>query len=194
MSTCNHQNDIQLTERLRSGDAAALTGIYQKYWEPLFMAAFNILKDKAACEDIIQEIFIKLWNKRSEIEISVSLKAYLYASTRYEVYRQIRSGAIRESIFDDLYERLHSPSFYGSLEHKELLAQISSIVDTLPEKCKEVYKLSREEHLSHKEIASLLNISTKTVENHLTKALRLLRTSLGEGVTFAIICFLVNKY
>ena len=171
--------DLQLLDKLKSGDEDALTLIYKKYWQLLFTSGYNILKDRQACEDIIQELFIRLWNNRHAIEITVSLKAYLYASMRYEVYRQIRTGAVRADIFDELPERLPASSAYGNIEYKELIAQVSTVVDTLPEKCREVYKLSREEYLSHKEIASRLNISTKTVENHLTKALRQLRTSLG---------------
>lgn len=91
----------------------------------------------------------------------------------------MRAGNVREDIFDHVHERMATPSEYGNIEHKELLSQINSIVDNLSTKCKEVYKLSREEQLSHKEIASQLDISTKTVENHLTKALRQLRISLG---------------
>lgn len=182
--------DLQLLEKLRSGDENALTGIYKKYWQPLFTSSYNILRDKQACEDIIQELFIRLWNNRQNIEITVSLKAYLYASMRYEVYRQIRTGAARAGIFDDLPERLQSPTTYGNIEYKELIAQVNSVVDSLPQKCKEVYKLSREEYLSHKEIAGRLNISTKTVENHLTKALRQLRTSLGT-LFLALISFLL---
>jgi RNA polymerase sigma-70 factor (ECF subfamily) len=74
---------------------------------------------------------------------------------------------------------LETPSEYGNIEYKELLSQINSIVDKLSAKCKVVYRMSREEQLSHKEIANQLDISTKTVENHLNKALRQLRTSLG---------------
>lgn len=171
--------DIELMARLQSGDEFALKLIYDKYWDKLFLSAFNMLQDQQACEDIIQDIFINLWNKRMQIEIRVSLKAYLFASTRYEVYRQVRLGNVRESIFDHVHERLETPSEYGNIEYKELLSQINSIVDKLSSKCKAVYKLSREEQLSHKEIANQLDISTKTVENHLNKALRQLRTSLG---------------
>lgn len=171
--------DIELMNRLRSGDDMALKLIYDKYWNQLFISAFNMLEDQQACEDVIQDIFINLWNKREQIEIRVSLKAYLFASTRYEVYRLVRQGTVRESIFDQVHERLETPSEYGNIEYKELLSQINSIVDNLSTKCKVVYKLSREEQLSHKEIADQLDISTKTVENHLNKALRQLRTSLG---------------
>lgn len=172
-------SDVQLIDRLKSGDDGALTAIYKKYWQQLYLSAYHILKDEQACEDIIQELFIKLWDNRSSVQISVSLKAYLYASIRYEVYRQVRNSMSTSDVFDTLFDRLQTPVDYENIEYKELIAQVSSAVNALPQKCREVYKLSREEYLSHKQIASRLNISTKTVENHLTKALKQLRISLG---------------
>jgi len=88
-------------------------------------------------------------------------------------------GVSTSDVFDALANSLQSPATHENLEYKELVSQVNSVVETLPEKCREVYKLSREEYLTHKQIASRLNISTKTVENHLTKALKHLRTSLG---------------
>jgi len=172
-------DDTELMDRLRAGDDLALKVIYKKYWSLLYNSAFNMLQDQQACEDIIQELFINLWNKREQIEIKASLKSYLFASVRYEVYRQVRHGSVREDIFENIQDRLQTPSEYGNIEHRELLSYINSIVNSLSEKCKVVYKLSREEQLSHKEIATKLDISTKTVENHLNKALRQLRISLG---------------
>ena len=186
-------NDIQLIDRLKQDDEVALSRIYEKYWQPLYLAAYHVIKDKQICEDIIQELFIKLWNKRQSIEITVSLKAYLYASIRYEVYRQIRTGNVRGDIYDNLIERLHTPACDDTIEYKELIDRVSIIVDKLPQKCREVYKLSREENLSHKQIASMLNISAKTVENHLTKALRLLRTSLSTEIIVLILHHIIRK-
>lgn len=186
------QDDRELLSSLRKGDESALNLIYAKYWQPLFTSAYNFLKDKEACEDIIQEIFIKIWNKRESIEYTVSLKAYLYASVRYEVYRQVRAGNVRESIFENIAANMQTLSDQHILEHKELLSKINSIVDQLPQKCKEVYQLSRVEQLSHKEIAEKLNISTKTVENHMTKALKVLRTSLGDVLTIGIISHFIK--
>ena len=185
--------DIALIDRLKQDDEFALSAIYKKYWQPLYVSAYHIIKDKQICEDVIQELFIKLWNNRHAIEITVSLKAYLYASIRYEVYRQIRTGAVRGEIYDDLIDRIYTPAVYGNIEHKELIAQIGSVISKLPEKCREVYKLSREENLSHKQIAAQLNISTKTVENHLTKALRQLRTSLSIEMVMLLLCYFINK-
>ena len=186
-------DDIQLIDLLKQDDEVALSRIYEKYWQPLYLAAYHVIKDKQICEDIIQELFIKLWNKRQSIEITISLKAYLYASIRYEVYRQIRTGNVRGDIYDNLVARFHTPACDDTIEYKELIAQVSTIVDKLPQKCREVYKLSREENLSHKQIASMLNISAKTVENHLTKALRLLRTSLSTEIIVLILHHIIRK-
>ena len=174
----SNNEDKELLFRLKAGDEMAISLLYQKYWQPLYLSSFNILRDQQICEDIIQDIFITVWNKRREIEIKSSLKAYLFASVRYEVFRQIRHGAVREDIFENVHERLQTPAEYGNIEHKELAGQIKAAVDVLPEKCRQVFKLSREEQLSHKEIAHQLHISTKTVENHLNKALRQLRNAL----------------
>lgn len=182
-------SEKELLKSLSEGDERAIEAIYQLYWEPLFIKSFSILRDKEICEDIIQEIFIKLWDFRERLEIKVSLKAYLFASCRYSIYRQIRSGTVREDIFDEIHERLHTSSSHADLEYKEILAQVNHIINQLPPKCQQVYKLSREENLSHKEIAQQLNISTKTVENHITRALHELRSSLRGIIVMKMIFF-----
>lgn len=189
----NNPDDHDWLTLLREGQETALANIYRLYWQRLYTAAYAILKDAQACEDIIQEIFLKLWQNRRKIEIKTSLAAYLNASVRYEVYRQIKAGRVREDLFDDIYERIQAGPEYGRIEYKELYSRINAIVELLPEKCKVVYKLSREEHLSHKQIAAQLNISTKTVENHLTKALNLLRLSLGQLLTLELLTLLLEK-
>ncbi|MGZ3836829.1 MAG: sigma-70 family RNA polymerase sigma factor, partial [Mucilaginibacter sp.] len=95
-------------------------------------------------------------------------------------------------IYDNLADRLQTPESYNDIEYKELMMQVSEVVSKLPEKCREIYKLSREGQLSHKQIAEQLNISTKTVENHLTKALRYLRTSLSATVVAVLFYFFVR--
>lgn len=175
----DNTEDVHLLFLVKSDNEEALSKIYKKYWKVLFLSAYNILHDQQICEDIIQEVFINLWNKRTRIEVKKSLKVYLIACARYEVFRQIRHSVVKEDVFENLQERLHASSEYGNLEHKELLCKINTIVEVLPEKCRIVYKMSREEQLSHKEIALQLRISTKTVENHLNKALRQLRSALA---------------
>ncbi|MNY12162.1 RNA polymerase sigma factor [compost metagenome] len=185
--------DTELLRLLRLGNEQALTEIYKKYWKKLYLAAHRMLNDSQTCEDIVQNIFVKIWNKREDLIISGSVIAYLTAWMRYEVFKQIRSGNIREDIFDDLQERVAYQSESGNLEYKELVERINTVVGGLPEKCREVYLLSREKNLSHKEIARELNISTKTVENHITRALTQLRVSLGDVLILEFAFILLKK-
>lgn len=188
-----HSDDLEVVRLLKEGQEMALEAIYRRYWQQLYDAANAILKDQAACEDIIQEVFLNLWLRRESLELHTSLGGYLFTSVRHEVFRQIRSGKVREDIFDHIVERIQAGPDYHDIEYRELRMQISLIVERLPEKCRAVYKLSREEHLSHKEIARQLNISTKTVENHLTKALSFLRLSLGQVLTIELLSFLMHR-
>jgi RNA polymerase sigma-70 factor (family 1) len=185
--------DKVLLDRLSGGDEGALNDIYLLYWEGLFLSAFNVLKDKAACEDIIQELFLQLWQKRATLQINTSLSAYLYTAVRYNVFRQIRTGKVRRELFQHIDERIEglAAAPLANAEEREIHQKLAQVVASLPEKCREVYILSREEELSHKEIASKLNISTKTVENQITIALKRVRSSLNTLSVFLSSCLLL---
>ena len=179
--------DAEIIRNLKNGDEGAIGMLYKLHWKALYISAYNILKDKEACEDIIQELFIRIWNGRNDLIITSSLKAYLAAATRYEVYRRLRENRRYEPIVDEIVNALSGHTNYDDLEFKELQSQINSVVDTLSPKCRNVYILSRNEQLSHKEIAGKLNISTKTVRNHLTHALH----HLKEGINHAVVLLLI---
>ena len=189
MLELNSNPDSILVNRLRAGDKLALTELYNAYWELLFISAYNIIKDRELCEDIIQDIFMNIWHNREKLEINISLKSYLYACARYQVFNQFRKNKdkIHVEFFDDLDKRFQYATPETEMMHNELTQQINSIVESLPEKCQMVYKLSREEHLSHKAIAEQLNISTKTVENHISKALQVIRLSMGSSASVALV-------
>ena len=173
-----------LLQQLADGHEDAIAEIYKHFWKPLFIASYNILKDKAVCEDIIQNIFLSLWLKRETLVIKESLHSYLHAAVRYQVFRHIKNSASRKILFEELDERLQEPSTENNLQQKEISQIVNNLVDALPDQCRTIYKLSREQQLSHKEIADQLHISTKTVENQITIALRKLRTSLNKFVSF----------
>jgi len=160
-------------------DEDAIVFLYKSYWKDLYIAAFRVLKDREACEDIIQDLFTRIWNKRNEIDIRSSFQNYLLVAVRYEVYRKVRESKKYESIMNGIIETIADQGAYDMLEYKELQGQIYNVIDGLPKKCKEVYRLSRIEYLSHKEISARLSISPKTVRNHLTKALHSLRISMN---------------
>lgn len=168
-------------------DTETIILLYRNHWKGLFNLAYRILKDKQACEDIIQDVFINVWNKRQQIDVKQSLKGYLEASVRYEVFRKLRNEKKFEPVADEFAELYHETLIDERLDYKEALKNISSKIEELPVRCREVYLLSRTEHLSHSEISSRLAISTKTVRNHLTRALRQLRPG---GIEFVIFVFI----
>lgn len=192
MSKTDLNSDIILINRLRNGEESALTELYNKFWQSLFVSSYNVLKDRELCEDIIQDIFMNIWHNREKLEINISLKGYMYACARYQVFNQFKKNKdkIHVELFEDLDKRFQYSTPETQLMHDELLDQINSIVQALPEKCQLVYKLSREEQLSHKEIAERLDISTKTVENHITKALHVIRLSMGTSASMAMVLWL----
>ncbi|WP_127137062.1 RNA polymerase sigma-70 factor [Flagellimonas oceanensis] len=181
MTHSNLENDTWFVLQLKQGDRHAFNRLFNLYWKPLFLSAFNVLRDKKICEEIIQDIFIGIWKNRQNLEIKVSLEKYLYSCVRYQVFNQFRKNQqnLRAELFENLEERCTYDNPESEVLYKELVQKVDSIVDKLPEKCRLVYKMSREEQLSHKEISNRLNISPKTVENHITKALFVLRASLG---------------
>lgn len=186
-----HNEDIQIINRLKKGDKFVLSELYDSYWKPLFISAYNILKNKQLCEDIIQDVFIALWNNRNKLDIKISIQSYLYACVRYKVFSEFKKNKFKNvEIFEDLNQRFQYSTPETKIMHKELVAQIEAIVTTLPKRCQEVYRLSRDKQLSHKEIAESLHISTKTVENHITYALKILKTNLGNALGLELLYLL----
>lgn len=169
--------DVELLNRLRENDAQAFECIYKKYWRNLYLTAFSILKDKQAAEDIIQDMFIQLWNKRSTITIKISLNSYLTTCIKHEVFRVIRKR-IAEIDANDLIQQDKAYNAQELIEYKEFLHHTQQLISKLSLKCQEIFVLSREDQYSHKEIAKQLNISSKTVENHIGKALGILKSGI----------------
>lgn len=186
--------ELLLLKKLREDDISALDEIYHLYWQHLYTAAYNILKNREACEDIIHDLFLDVWQKRKALDINISFRAYLSAATRYNVFKYIKKGNAREILYENIEGKLALPPADQMIQQKELDSLIENAVAGLPSKCQEVYRLSREERLTHKEIASRLDISIKTVENHLTIALRKLRSVVGDYNAFLLaLLFFVKK-
>ena len=182
-------SDEDLTTLLQNGDETAFREIYSRYWKPLYYSAFQILNDNATCQDITQELFIDIWQRRDRLQIQTSLKGYLFTAIRYQVFREVRKSS-NETLYTELDNRLSSWTGDSHLLFSEIERLVKNAVNQLPDGCKEVYTLSRDENLSHADIAGKLNISTKTVANQLTKALKHIRASLGQLVLSLLLFFL----
>jgi len=172
--------DQELIILLCRGNEAAFSMLYKRHWADLYKFAFSILRDRDACKDLIQDVYAWIWDHRQSLEIQ-SPKSYLKTAVKYKVANYIRSGNIRESFFEEVVKFNYDTSLPGVdelAELKELNTIIQIAVTNLPLKCREIYRLSREEKLSNREIAEKLGISVKTVENQITIALHRIRNSV----------------
>ncbi len=188
-----YQHEKELLYSLAKGEEEALKAIYLQFWKPLYLSAYNVLKDKEACEDIVQEIFIRLWHRRETLSISTSLAAYLFTATRYQVFHLIKKLPARAELLENVADRFLADAPDVPLYAKDLQEQINRAVERLPQRCKHIYTLSRDQHLSYKAIASQLQISPKTVENQVSIALKKLQHALGREILIAALIVLVNK-
>jgi RNA polymerase sigma-70 factor (family 1) len=179
-------SDERLIALIQENDLAAFERIYNKYWSKLYLSAYNILRDRQVSEDVTQEVLVNLWMKRANLQLT-SLNAYLYTSVRYQVFNVIRSGKVRADLFNRLEELFSNNSGEDILSQKDINRLLEQGIAELPEKCRQIFVMSRKEHLSTKEIAERLGIAPKTVENQLTVALNRLRKTLGDFVCLAAI-------
>lgn len=186
-------SEEELVVYLKQDKLNAFKEIYTRYWKRLYSAAYKRLKNKELCEEIVQELFTNLWIKRQTLHINTGLAAYLYSSVSHYVIDQYRKELVREK-YREAFKVIHSQQTDNSTEEaillKDLTDTIESEISHLPDKCRSVYELSRKEHKSNKEIAMYLGISEKTVENHLTKALKRLQIGLNHYLGLVLfLCF-----
>jgi len=186
-------SESDLWQLVQNDHQAAFNAVYTKYWSALYQTAFYILKDREQSLDIVQEIFVWLWEHRKSVQIKTTLKGYLTAAVKFKAANLIRGHKVRADFFK--YIETASPFTLSTdaalqIEAKELQDVILQTVDSLPERCGAVYKLSRNEHLSNQEIAQKLGVSIKTVENQMTIALKKLRLALSQffvSITFFVV-------
>lgn len=172
-------DDLDLFFLVKQSDVKAFEELYNRYWPALVNAAYKRLHVREKAEDIVQTIFIDLYNRRSVIELTVSLKAYLHQALKYKVLNEFRSESNRAKSQKNFFLKSSCKiDFASSLEAKELETKINIILNELPGRCKQVFLLSRKENLSNKDISVGLKITVSTVEKHITKALKSLRCQI----------------
>lgn len=170
--------DDQLIDLMRQGDSKALETLYLRYSRPLLTYALTITNNNADAADILQEIFVSLWNRRAEIQFTHSLKAWFYQAVRFQAVKFIRQCIRKNEFLQDLaafseVKDLCSPEL--QLEGVQLEYAIKSTINTMPTRMREVFVLSRMAQLSHREISQKLNIAESTVKKIVQNALRFIR-------------------
>jgi len=157
--------------------------LYKEYYSLLRNAAENIIGDQDASHDIVQEVFVKLWNKREELHLILNPRAYLYRSVINTSLTYLRKNKSNVALTDLKIETFNDPGTV--LMEKELGRNIRKALNSLPPKCKAIFVLSRFEDLKNREIAVMLGLSVKTVENQMGIALKKMKAMLAPGVSRA---------
>lgn len=177
-----YTNDMLLM-LLKGDDERAFGEIYNRYWRILFAIAFSRLRNTCTAEDILHDIFASLWKNRKSADI-YSLDHYLASSTRYMVFKVIRKSAQAHQYAESSQGLIAEFELENTLHNKCLLEFIAKEVDALPERCKMIFKYSRDKGMTNREIALEMNITPKTVENQINKALHHLRFSMKKLLPF----------
>lgn len=163
--------------------------LYRQHFTSLYRYAYSVVQDEAQAEGIVQNVFLKLWNKRDTLRIHTSWQAYLFRAT----YHEALNAAKRQQVRMRFAHQRQSPDTASQESDRELATHLEKALLELPEKCRTVFQLSRFEDLKYHEIAQRLGISIKTVEAHMGKALRVLRVQLADFLSLLIL-LTYNQY
>ena len=166
----------RLLHSMKLDDTVSFEEIYRQYWSKLYIYAFNVLRERDLCEDIVQEVFIDLWAKRQDVRIT-NLHSYLYQSVKYQIFNHFRKSKYKKQLlmkFDLIQTQLDE-----SCEKQELKNQIKEVIYQLPEQRRIIFEMSKYEGLSNKEISEHLSISVQTVKNQISESLKFIRKSLN---------------
>jgi RNA polymerase sigma-70 factor (family 1) len=184
MTACESLQDHELLQLLQQDHAPAFHELYQRYWDKLFYLAHKRLKSATAAEEIVQDVFLVLWEKRHQLAIE-SPPAYLAAMTRYAVYRYLAKEKRMSEHQQALgHQAKNREAEEPAIENRLILDMIKKLSCKLPEKCRLVFIYNKIDDQSLPEVAKKLQISVKTAESHLTKALRVIRTHIGNFLCF----------
>ncbi|NLV69148.1 MAG: RNA polymerase sigma-70 factor [Spirochaetes bacterium] len=181
-----------IIESLKNGDMAAFDIIYRAYCKRLYKFVFGIIKTESDAEEIVQEVFVKIWEARGNIDDLALFDSYLFTIAYNSTISLIRKKMSEEKYIQhvkSLQVPLQNKLSDDDLDFESVSARINELVDKLPPRQKEVFKLHREHELTYRQIAEKLQISINTVENHMSKALKFLRNNLKRESLAAIMFF-----
>jgi RNA polymerase sigma-70 factor, ECF subfamily len=173
-------HNLKLVERIRSGDQAAFEKLFHQYYARLCVFSNSFVKSIDISRDVVQEVFIKIWDNRDNFYVNQSVKAYLYQAVRNQSLNFLQQKKQKERL-EERMKKQHetlAEEQQTSLNTEELSEKIWKLVDTLPERRRTIFILYRKHGLSYKEIAEVMCIARKTVENQMGKALQYLRENL----------------
>lgn len=184
------KSNTELVKLLRKGDMAAFDAIYNKYCHKLHEFVFMYLKQEEDAEEIVQEVFIKIWQSRSKIDIYASFESFLFTvayNATMSLLRKRMSETKSREYLKSLQQISSAEQVIDELQFKELNQKVQTLLNQLTPRQKEIYLLSREEGLTHEEIAQKLKISENTVNNHLVATLKFLKSHIYSGLAVNVL-------
>tara|TARA_B110000003_G_scaffold74216_1_gene75773 strand:+ start:4273 stop:4857 length:585 start_codon:yes stop_codon:yes gene_type:complete len=181
------EKDFLFVEKLKKGDYNAYTLLMNNYYKNLCGYANLFTKDPSKSEDIVQNVFVKLWVYRKKVDSNIPIKRYLHKSVYNEFIDQYRKNKSVISLEEKHLRTINTIIDDNSYDIEKLMTRVNNEIEKLPEKCKKVFILNKKEGLTHDEIAEYLQISKKTVEGHITRAFKILNQKLGKKIKSILI-------
>lgn len=190
MALNSNLDENKLLFELSQGNEIAFTNLYNRYKNVVYSSAFKITKSKTLSEEVVQDVFMKIWLKREELKDIADFESYLFISGRNHIFNMIKKIA-REDIFKNDLKNTDS-SFNATdsfLKDEQYDILLSQILLKLPPQQQKIYQMAKIEGLSYQKIAEILDISPLTVKKHMAQALKLIRVQLGRHINLIIISF-----
>lgn len=162
---------------IKQGDQQAFKALYLQFKNPIYAYALKFFKSRELAEELVQEVFMRIWKYRDKLDEQGNISAYLYQIARNSIYEQLKKASRDKELRVTLFSQGSESGMIIETEytHKELLEVYTRAVDLLPRQRKKVFQMSRNDNLSHEEIAQILDISKNTVKDQVTKASRFIR-------------------
>ena len=189
-----YHDDQLLIERLSNDGERAFDYIYDLYWKQLFQYAYNRLQSEDAAKDIVQDVFVSLWNKKEGLKLNSSLSAYLFSILRFKLINFYHANEVRKqhALHINQYDHPSDNNIDQRVHVNEMNSILNSSIQNLPCKMKAIFELSRVKGRSIRQISEQLNISEQTVKNQLSTALKRLKLNFADYLTIAVVYFLLK--
>ena len=185
--------DNKLLDLIKENNELAFATIYDRYWEVLYSIAYRKTGSQQEAEDLLHEVFADIWKNRKQIRVKKSFAAYIATALKYKIFRLIDARIVRKRHAGSisLVNQTSENTTENQLSFDELYDRIEESIERLPDKCRSVFRLSREKNQTVKEIAAKLNISPNTAQNHINHALKNLRVDLQDYLTILFIFYVL---
>jgi len=191
LNSSKNNSDSELACKIKAGEKSAYRELFERYAPRIYRFSMSYLKSEADAEELVQDVFLKIWEKREKLDATQNIKAFIFKIAVNSIYDFIRRKDIKHAFqdFTRAQEKTQSDSTWHAVVWEEMLASLDELVRQMPEQRRKIFQMSREKGLSNDEIAKDLKLSKRTVENQLYRAIAFLKKHYNTGSLFALLFF-----